>query len=41
MIEVFHAPRTRGFRLIWLCEELGIDYKVTPVDMDPVFRASS
>jgi len=40
MLEVFHAPNTRGFRLIWLCEELGIAYKVTPVDMAPAFRAS-
>lgn len=40
MLEIFHAPNTRGFRLIWLCEELGIDYKVTPVDMAPSFRSS-
>ncbi|MFT5391035.1 MAG: glutathione S-transferase [Gammaproteobacteria bacterium] len=41
MIEIFHAPGTRGYRAIWTCEELGLAYKVTPVDMAPAFRASA
>ena len=26
MLKVYHAPKTRGFRVIWLCEELGLPY---------------
>lgn len=38
MIEIFNAVNTRGFRPIWLCEELGIPYKVTEIQMAPEFR---
>ena len=40
MLKIYHAPRTRGFRVIWLCEELGIPYEINPVDMSPAYRAS-
>jgi len=28
MLQIFHAARTRSFRLLWLCEELGLPYTV-------------
>lgn len=33
MITLFHAPRSRSSRIIWLLEELGVDYKIeiTPI----------
>ena len=40
MLQIYHAPRTRGFRVIWLCEELQVPYEVVPVDMSPEYRAS-
>ena len=40
MIEIYHAPRTRGIRPIWTCEELGLEYTVVPVDFSAEYRAS-
>ena len=40
MIEIYHAPRTRGIRPIWACEELGLEYTVIPVDFSAEYRAS-
>lgn len=40
MIQIHHATYTRGFRVIWLCEELALPYNVVRVDMSPAFRAS-
>ena len=40
MLEIYHAPGTRGLRTIWACEELGIPYQVNAVNMNPDFRAS-
>lgn len=40
MLKIYHAPRTRGFRVIWLCEELDIPYEINPVDFSPAYRAS-
>jgi glutathione S-transferase len=40
MISIYHAPNTRGFRAIWLCEELGLDYQVEAVDFSAEYRAS-
>ncbi|UCD67844.1 MAG: glutathione S-transferase family protein [Betaproteobacteria bacterium] len=40
MLKIYHAPRTRGFRIVWLCEELGTPYQIVPVDMSPKYRAS-
>lgn len=28
MIEIYHAPRSRSNRVIWLCEEMGLPYQV-------------
>ena len=39
MLKIYHAPRTRGFRVIWLCEELGIPYEINPVDFSPAYRS--
>ena len=41
MLRIYHAPRTRGFRVIWLCEELGTPYEIVPVDMSPAYRKSA
>lgn len=41
MIEIYHVPGTRGIRPIWTCEELGLDYRVVPVDFAAEYRASA
>lgn len=33
MITLYHAPRSRSSRIIWLLEELGADYAIQPVDI--------
>jgi len=38
MLKIYHAPRTRGFRAIWLCEELNTPYQIVPVDMASPYR---
>lgn len=40
MLEIYHAPNTRGLRVIWLCEELALPYQVTMVDFSPKYRAT-
>ena len=40
MIRVFHAPGTRSMRVMWLCEELGLEYEVVAVDFSAEYRAS-
>ena len=40
MIEIYHVPGTRGVRPIWLCAELGIDYRVVDVDFSANYRSS-
>jgi len=35
MIKLYHAPRTRSDRIVWLLEELGISYGVERVDFKP------
>jgi len=40
MLEIYHAPGTRSIRVIWLCEELALPYRILPVDFSPVYRAS-
>ncbi len=32
MITVFGAPPTRGLRVVWMLEEMGLPYEVRPVD---------
>ena len=40
MIRIHHVPATRGFRVIWLCEELDVPYEIVPVDFSRRYRAS-
>ncbi len=40
MLQIYHAPMTRGMRVIWLCEELSLPYEVTKIDFSPAYRAT-
>lgn len=40
MLTIYHAPMTRGLRVIWLCHELGVDIDVKNIDFSPAYRAS-
>lgn len=40
-LTIYHVPNTRGFRAIWLCEELGLQYRLEPVDFSAEYRASA
>ena len=40
MIRIHHVPRTRSMRVIWLCEELGLDYEIVPVDFSAAYRST-
>ncbi len=40
MIKIYHVPRTRSIRVIWTCEELGLDYELIPVDFSVEYRSS-
>lgn len=40
MLEIYHAPGTRSIRVIWLCEELALPYRIRLVDFSPAYRAS-
>ena len=31
MIKIYHAPRARSLRVVWLCEEMGIPYETATV----------
>ena len=33
MIKVFHAPRSRSLRVLWMCEEMGLPYEVEPANL--------
>jgi glutathione S-transferase len=41
LIKIYHAPHTRSLRVIWACEELGIDYQIVAVDFSAEYRASA
>ena len=41
MITIYHVPRTRSARVIWLCEELNLPYEVVPVDFSPEYLKSA
>jgi len=30
MLKIFHAPRARSMRVLWLCEEMGVPYETAP-----------
>ena len=31
MLKIFHSPRARSLRILWLCEELGLPYEIVAV----------
>ena len=33
MIKVFHSPRSRSLRVIWMAEEMGLPYEVEPASL--------
>ena len=35
MIKIYNFPRGRGARVIWLCEEMGLPYRIVPVSFPP------
>ena len=41
MLTIYHSPGTRGFRVIWVCEELGVPYQIQPVDFSAEYRRSA
>ncbi len=38
MLTVHHLHRSQSERIVWLCEELGIDYALKSYDRDPVTK---
>jgi glutathione S-transferase len=40
MLKIYHFPGTRGFRVIWVCEELSVPYEIVPVNFAAEYRAS-
>ena len=41
MLKIYHSPGTRGFRTIWVCEELSVPYEIVPVNFAAEYRASA
>jgi glutathione S-transferase len=41
MLTLYHAPRTRSVRIVWLLEELGLEYALEKVDFSPPTRGYS
>ncbi len=39
-LKIFHFPRKRSVRVIWLCIELGIPFEVEVIDFSKEFRSS-
>lgn len=35
MLKLWHAPKTRSVRVLWLLEELGLDYELENVNFEP------
>ena len=40
MLKIYHSPGTRGFRVIWVCEELSVPYETVPVNFAAEYRAT-
>jgi len=40
MLKIHHSPGTRGFRVIWVCEELSTPYEIAPVNFAAEYRAT-
>jgi glutathione S-transferase len=39
LLKLYHLRNSRSDRIIWLLEELGLDYAIESYDRDPTFRA--
>jgi glutathione S-transferase len=39
LLTLYHLRNSRSDRILWLLEELGIDYEIVRYDRDPTFRA--
>jgi glutathione S-transferase len=35
LIKIYNFPRGRGVRVVWLCEEMGLSYRIVPVSFPP------
>jgi glutathione S-transferase len=33
MLKIYHSKQSRSMRVVWLCEEIGLDYTVSPLAM--------
>ena len=33
MLAIHHSPQSRSMRVVWLCEEIGLDYRLESVEM--------
>ncbi len=33
MLTIHHSPQSRSMRVVWLCEEIGLDYRLESVEM--------
>ena len=40
MLKIYHSPGTRGFRVIWACEELSVPYEIVPVNFAAKYRST-
>ncbi len=40
MLKIYHSTGTRGFRVIWVCEELSMPYEIVPVNFAAEYRAT-
>ena len=41
MIRIHHATLTRSIRIVWLLEELGVEYELVPVSFSPPERPAA
>ncbi len=40
MLKIFHSPRSRSLRIVWLCEEMALPYEIAAVKFsDPALSA--
>ena len=39
MLTLYHLRNSRSDRIIWLLEELALDYEIVRYERDPTFRA--
>ena len=41
MLKLYHSPGTRAFRVMWVCEELGVPYEIQPVNFAADYRKTA